>query len=648
MSIQILDIVVYSKHGERRVVELKPGKLNIIPGDSKTGKSALIDIVDYCFGSSTCGVPDGVIPKFADWYAVRLTDGSAQHFVARRAVAPGHGTGDAHYLTGKRVEIPQASELSATTNIGAVVARLERLVGIRLHTHEPPENQTRDPLTATLRHSLAFSFQPQDEITQRRHLFHNQGDNWISQAIKDTIPYFLGAVDDDFVEQRMQLKQLRRELRQKERTLARFESLVGEGMSTASPLLAEARDVGLLEDDASPESLNEAIGLLRTAVTAAPEEQLLRYEQSIDHAELDRLQGERHRLRQVLRRLQDELVNMRDMLAEEGGFAHEAREQVSRLTSLGLYPKHNDQSCPLCEQSVPSALATHKQIESEIRRATEQLDAVANHTPGLDALILEHEKRVADVRQDIKENRESLEAVARADDRMSELRDASSRRAHVTGRISLFLETLPEVEDSSELRTSIERLQASIRRLEREVSDDQIQERLDSIMSVLAKRLTSWATQLKLEHAGSPFRLDVRRLQVVADTEESGPIPMNRMGSAENWLGCHLIAHLALHVWFRNNTRPVPSFLFLDQPSQVYFPADYESSSKELPLEDEDRAAVLRTFELLRDVVDELKGGFQIIVTEHADLAEDWFQDAVRVRWRHGDALIPREWHEQS
>ncbi len=421
---------------------------------------------------------------------------------------------------------------------------------------------------------------------------------------------------------------------------------MGEGVGTAAPLLAEARDAGLLHDEITTDSLDEAVALLRTAAAAAPEEQLLRYEQSVDHAELERLQAERQRLRQSLRQLQDELANMRDLLAEEGGFAHEAKEQVSRLTSLSLFPQHDALSCPLCEQSVPSTLATPKQIESEMKRATDQLEAVGRHTPGLENLILEHEKRVANVRSALRENRDSLGAVARADERMLELRDAAARRAHVTGRISLFLETLPEVEDSSELHVAIEQLKKRIARLEKEVSDDQIQERLDSIMSVLATRLSSWATKLNLEHAGSPFRLDVRRLQVVADTEESGPVPMNRMGSAENWLGCHLIAHLALHVWFKNNLRPVPRFLFLDQPSQVYFPSDSESSPADEPLEDEDRAAVLRTFELLRDVVAELNGGFQIIVTEHADLAEPWFQNAVVERWRHGKALIPKEWRE--
>lgn len=77
MSIQILDIVLYSINGDRRVLSLRPGELNIITGDSKTGKSALISIVDYCLGSSACAVPEGIIRKNVAWYGVRFTDGSS-------------------------------------------------------------------------------------------------------------------------------------------------------------------------------------------------------------------------------------------------------------------------------------------------------------------------------------------------------------------------------------------------------------------------------------------------------------------------------------------------------------------------------------------------------------------------------------------
>ena len=52
MSFQILEIAVYNRQGNRNSVRLKPGVVNIITGGSKTGKSALIDIVDYCLGRS--------------------------------------------------------------------------------------------------------------------------------------------------------------------------------------------------------------------------------------------------------------------------------------------------------------------------------------------------------------------------------------------------------------------------------------------------------------------------------------------------------------------------------------------------------------------------------------------------------------------
>ena len=49
---------------------------------------------------------------------------------------------------------------------------------------------------------------------------------------------------------------------------------------------------------------------------------------------------------------------------------------------------------------------------------------------------------------------------------------------------------------------------------------------------------------------------------------------MGRIGSAGNWLACHLLAHLSLHDFFVAASRPVPRFLILDQPIQVYYPPD--------------------------------------------------------------------------
>lgn len=119
---------------------------------------------------------------------------------------------------------------------------------------------------------------------------------------------------------------------------------------------------------------------------------------------------------------------------------------------------------------------------------------------------------------------------------------------------------------------------------------------------------------------------------------------MDRMGSGENWVGYHLIGHLALHEWFTTRGRPVPRFLFLDQPSQVYFPPEKDIDGSIATLEEDDRRAVSRMFRFVLDVVEQLSPGFQVVITEHADINEDWYQGAIIERWRGGAKLVPEEW----
>jgi hypothetical protein len=152
-----------------------------------------------------------------------------------------------------------------------------------------------------------------------------------------------------------------------------------------------------------------------------------------------------------------------------------------------------------------------------------------------------------------------------------------------------------------------------------------------------------WSGELGLEYSPFPLRLDLNKLTVIADTK-TGPVPMLQMGSGENWLWCHLIAHLALHKWFVDKGRPVPRFLILDQPTQVYYPIDRDAGGSLDGLKDTARDGVVRIFRWLKARVDELKGQFQVIVTDHAEVKEPWFAEAVVERWRGGKALVPKAW----
>lgn len=65
-------------------------------------------------------------------------------------------------------------------------------------------------------------------------------------------------------------------------------------------------------------------------------------------------------------------------------------------------------------------------------------------------------------------------------------------------------------------------------------------------------------------------------------------------------------------------------------------------------IEEDDRQAVARMYQLAFDLVSELTPDFQIIMTDHADLNQPWFQDSVVERWRRGPKLVPEDWVDET
>jgi hypothetical protein len=106
MTLQIRSISIYSRHGERRDVIFKLGALNIVTGASKTGKSALLDIVDYCWGRAECTVPEGEIRKSVSWFAVLFDKDGEGIFIARKNPGPAGRASDEIYFARGVDEVP--------------------------------------------------------------------------------------------------------------------------------------------------------------------------------------------------------------------------------------------------------------------------------------------------------------------------------------------------------------------------------------------------------------------------------------------------------------------------------------------------------------------------------------------------------------
>src|SRR5690606_33280857 len=146
-------------------------------------------------------------------------------------------------------------------------------------------------------------------------------------------------------------------------------------------------------------------------------------------------------------------------------------------------------------------------------------------------------------------------------------------------------------------------LKAKAEDLERKIGADDADQRLLSTLSNISMHMSGYVADLGGEFAEFPARLDLHHLTVAID-RPGRPILMQRTGGGENHLAYHLAALLALHRFAAGHRHPLPRFLFIDQPTQVYFPSEavYEQTggSIERTEKDADLEAVRRLFELLR------------------------------------------------
>ncbi|WP_097965263.1 DUF3732 domain-containing protein [Streptomyces sp. or20] len=648
---QLLAIILYNRTGDRRILEFEPGALNVVTGESKTGKSALLDILEYCLGRDSLQMPIGPITQTVVWYAALLDLGSGRAFIARPAPLPGRSSTQRAMLRfGTDLEALEFEELVADVDSNAVREQLGRRIGIEENLHEPPSGSARNNVEAHLGHAALLCLQRQSEIADPNFLFHRQGEQGMAQTLKDTIPYFLGAVPRDQALRRAQLSAARRDLKTAETTYRRAQEAAQLAGATLSSLWQEAYALGMVATLEEPEraaavaELQEAIAPADSGPAAAADRQ--------SASRTDQLLQTRDNLRNQLRGVAAEREILLQQESTEVGFEGAVRTQTARLTSLhllGLTPDGSNPitACALCGSTMADPDPSVADLDQHLRQLSSQLSGIEAARPARRAALTALDERSDDLRGQLRTVEAALRQLTAATSAADQLPQDATRN-FMRGRIHATLASLPAASNSELQRLGqiLEFAQGRVNALEAELDPADEREQVTSRLVAVSQDMTTWANRLQLEHGGSSVRLDLSRLTVVADTEQ-GPAPLFRIGSGENWVGYHLVAHLALHRYFVRQHRPVPRILMLDQPTQAWYRSEVDQRSGE-PRSDTDREAVSRLFRLIYDVVHELAPDLQVIICDHANLAENWFQDSVVHNWRHGEKLIPQEWIDQT
>jgi len=640
MKTLIHEIGVIDKQGIKHPVNFKAG-LNVVTGKSSTGKSALIEIFDYCFGSDENTIPKGVITNSAAIYYVALAVNEQDMVIARNP-----DTATKAFF--RRVESFDSAEIDREYFKASYFLPLREfrkyLRSFFLDIDDVDESLVarayrgnRKAPTPSIRSFSSFMLQHQNLVANKHALFYRFDEKEKrDQAIEHT-KIFLGLVDQKFFHLSQEKERLSADTKRLERQKETIKRSSDSYKQKVAPILSHLYALMGFEDE--PLSLSKVLQhpqgakdkldgiIVAEKINHNSDAMTQRYEQ---------LKLARNQKTAELRKLQRQAASIKKHIQEEERFV----DNVKQFSS----PEHVHISasvCPLCHTEKYNLRQSAEKLQQAIIKVSGNLAQARPMKARFESSLIEVQRDTEIVSKALTELNQQITEIEKANRQLSEQKSLYESIIMQKAKLFALLDTL-KMADDAELEKEIKELKKQLKKIADALKEYDVQKGLAQASDKVNKYMAEIGGHFEFEASYKPISLhfSFETFDLYHLTPEGEKIYLRSMGSGANWLYCHVTLFLALHKYFAElgEKCAIPSVLFLDQPTQVYFPNfkrdNSETFDEQIDLEegqristerpvDEDIKAVENLFSRLSIYCNELeqKNGFspQIIVTDHAD-----------------------------
>lgn len=641
MKSYIKSIIIFNKNGEKRMVPLKQG-VNIITGESQTGKSALVEIIDYCLCSTRCTIPKGKITEFSYLYALVMNIGDNTYVIARYKWDVG---GRMHFSKEDKDFEPENLELSYFKEKPALPCKdvqneIECALGLYV-TNIATDTEQKGK-KASLRNMVSYLFQHQNLMASKFALFYRFSDFYKRKDVIEQFPVFAGMISQEYYSDLIQLNILNAELKQKYKKQKANEKSTAYIKENLSPLLTDY--FALLEQDFDSRISVQKMLEIAAELPEFDDTQLFgenkiteRYREL--NAELENLRNEE---REILLKIKS-IANASD----EGSSFSEKLKELKQQTSIAEI-KTDKYTCPLCGQKCQEIADN----DSKLIEATEWLDNELQITEKYTADFSEDVRKLKDAHSKIDEKiRNVWRQIKTIEEKFISSKALVSKREKVNyakAKIAFYAEmSISGIFESVD--EDIKKLKEKIVRLEEKIKGFDVDKKMLKAESFLSNNMNRLSLTLDFEEEYRPIDLNFGLIDGSFDIYQhqasNENIYLYEMGSGANWVSCHIALFLSfLHYFAAQDNSPMPLVMFFDQPSQVYFPQG--DDKKEIT--QADLLAVNKIYKTIFDEINCIGKGTgvlpQIIIVDHVDgdnlECKKEFNSYVRCNWRNGKALI--------
>lgn len=641
MKSYIKSIIIFDKNGEKRVVPLKQG-VNIITGESKTGKSALVEIIDYCLCSTRCTVPKGKITEFAYLYALVMLIGNSTYVIARYNWDDGGKmffSKETEDFSPANLEINYFAEKTALS-YKDVKNEIECALG--LFITNMATDADRQGKKASLRNMVSYMFQHQNLMASKFALFYRFSDFYKRKDVIDQFPVFAGMISQEYYSDLIQLNTLKAQLKQKQKKQKANEKSTTYIKESLSPLLTDY--FALLEQNfdgniSAQKMLEVASNLPEFDDAQLFGENKITERYSELNAELENL---RNKEREILLKIKNI-----DNVSNTGSSFSKMLRDLKQQTSVAEI-EIDEYICPLCGHECQEI----SDNDTKLIEATNWLDDELKITAKYTADFSEDVRKLNEVHSEIEEKiRNVWRQIKTIEEKFISSKALVSKREKVNyakARIALYA----EMSNSGIFETvdgDIEELKEKIARLEEKVKGFDVDKKMSKAESFLSGNMNRLSLTLDFEDEYRPidlnFGLTDGSFDIYQHQKNNENIRLYEMGSGANWVSCHIALFLSfLHYFSTQENSPMPLVMFFDQPSQVYFPQGDDTGE----IAQADLIAVNKMYKTIFDEINFIgkETGIlpQIIIVDHVDgndlECKEEFNGYVQCNWRKGQALI--------
>jgi hypothetical protein len=664
MKLRIKNIVLYPKDHDKpkRIVAFELEKVNVITGESHKGKSALVHIIDYCLGSEKCSIPVGVVRKYTQWFGVHIICEKTELLLLRKE--PGNQISTSEMIMVEQVSPIDLNNISNAehyrTNREAVINRLNQLSNLSTERFDLENPRNHFGGAASFRDTSAFQFQPQHIVANPFALFYKADTFEHQQKLRTIFPLIIGSITNEALNLEREIKEIENQLKKLQSELSTKRQAVEAWINDLRSLFNRSVQLGLVRDllvNSTDFNADQYLSQLKLVVSNFNENPVPVYQSGTSEKDVQ-LQYELSVQERVIQNeigiRKTRLSKMVNLNSSTTQYKLTLTTQKRRLEPIGWFKeKLQNEHCPFCDSKNDTA---QKQIDS-LSDFSKELEIASEAVNTKDVNL---DKEIADIRHEIRE----FEAQLNSNRNL--LRDIYSRSAEegikrqttediykFVGRLEQALENVISTDIDGDLDIRIKDLQENFNIKNSQLKEIKAQYSQQNILRRISRLISHYVELLDIDRKDDAVELDVNNLTVkIASGTANRSDFLWEVGSGANWMGYHLSTMFALHEHFLSLKHNfVPSFLVIDQPSQVYFPktvprAGGAKTFREFASKSDDLTQTRKIFESASDCLKRTKGKFQIIILEHAPkitwegianihLVEDWSGDK---------ALIPKDW----